>query len=313
MTDDDWLAARFEDPPRPTCGRSPIGCSARSPRPTTPSRTPGSAASRGRCRPPSTTSAAWLYDVVARLGLDRLRPAIGRPTRMRGLEFPSSIVTPAGRRRRAAAANGVDPEHQALLADSVGLAMLVVLDTLSPGRAARLRPARHLRPAVRPDRPACRPLARGHPPARRRLAAAIRGAVPSTEPPLARAAARARRAFHAAARATATSRPSSTSSIQTRSSAPRPAPPASFGRSPPRPRRRGRRPPGPRLPPRSRRRPRRRSLTARPASWFAGDRPFAILAFTFPDDRIVELDILADPACLARIDLGGVLRRKASE
>ena len=28
--------------------------------------------------------------------------------------------------------NGVDPEHQALLADSVGLALLVVLETLTP-------------------------------------------------------------------------------------------------------------------------------------------------------------------------------------
>ena len=39
---------------------------------------------------------------------------------------------------------------------------------------------------------------------------------------------------------------------------------------------------------------------------FVGERAFAILAFTFRDDRIVELDVTADPDRLARIDLGGV-------
>jgi RNA polymerase sigma-70 factor (ECF subfamily) len=39
---------------------------------------------------------------------------------------------------------------------------------------------------------------------------------------------------------------------------------------------------------------------------FVGDRPFAILACTFRNDRIVELAEIADPERLARIDLGGV-------
>ena len=49
-------------------------------------------------------------------------------------------------------ADGVDPEHEALLADSVGLALLVVLETLDARRAAGLRAARHVRRAVRRDR-----------------------------------------------------------------------------------------------------------------------------------------------------------------
>ena len=63
-------------------------------------------------------------------------------------------------------ADGTDPEHEALLADSVGLALLVVLETLTPGRAARVRAARHVRRAVRRDRADRRPLARGGAPAR---------------------------------------------------------------------------------------------------------------------------------------------------
>src|SRR4030095_10860679 len=40
-----------------------------------------------------------------------------------GFHIPEPIIDPA---------DGVDPEHEALLADSVGLALLVVLETLSP-------------------------------------------------------------------------------------------------------------------------------------------------------------------------------------
>ena len=51
-----------------------------------------------------------------------------RGARSRGVPIPEPIVDPA---------DGTDPEHEALLADSVGLALLVVLETLPPGRAAR--------------------------------------------------------------------------------------------------------------------------------------------------------------------------------
>jgi hypothetical protein len=47
--------------------------------------------------------------------------------------------------------DGTDPEHEALLADSVGLASVVVLETLSRPSAG-VRPARHVRRPIRRDR-----------------------------------------------------------------------------------------------------------------------------------------------------------------
>jgi RNA polymerase sigma factor (sigma-70 family) len=61
----------------------------------------------------------WLTTVVSRVSLNMLR---ARNTR-REVHMPEPIVDRA---------DGVDPEHEALLADSVGLALLVVLETLSP-------------------------------------------------------------------------------------------------------------------------------------------------------------------------------------
>jgi RNA polymerase sigma-70 factor (ECF subfamily) len=65
----------------------------------------------------------WLTTVVARIALDLLRARDRR--REDGLDagLPEPVV---------AAADGPDPEHEALLADAVGLALLVVLDTLPP-------------------------------------------------------------------------------------------------------------------------------------------------------------------------------------
>jgi RNA polymerase sigma factor (sigma-70 family) len=60
---------------------------------------------------------AWLTTVVARVCLDMLRSRTSRH------EVPLDSPVPAGIS---------DPEQEALLADSVGLALLVVLDTLSP-------------------------------------------------------------------------------------------------------------------------------------------------------------------------------------
>ena len=66
---------------------------------------------------------AWLTTVVARVALNMLRSR--RTLREEPLEqhLPDPIVDRA---------DGIDPEHEALLADSVGLALLVVLETLSP-------------------------------------------------------------------------------------------------------------------------------------------------------------------------------------
>jgi RNA polymerase sigma-70 factor (ECF subfamily) len=65
----------------------------------------------------------WLTQVVARLCLDMLRSRKSR--REEPLEA-SELAPPATR------TEGVDPEQEALLADSVGLAMLVVLEKLEP-------------------------------------------------------------------------------------------------------------------------------------------------------------------------------------
>ena len=66
----------------------------------------------------------WLTTVVARVCLDMLR---SRKHAARGAARTSACPT-----RSSAAPTGLDPEHEALLADSVGLALLVVLETLAP-------------------------------------------------------------------------------------------------------------------------------------------------------------------------------------
>jgi RNA polymerase sigma-70 factor (ECF subfamily) len=66
---------------------------------------------------------AWLTTVVARVALDMLRSRRSRREEPLGPHVPEPIVSPQ---------DGVDPEHEALLADSVGLALLVVLETLDP-------------------------------------------------------------------------------------------------------------------------------------------------------------------------------------
>jgi RNA polymerase sigma factor (sigma-70 family) len=66
---------------------------------------------------------AWLTTVVARVSLNLLRSRRSRREEPLGVHMPDPIVDPA---------DGVDPEHEALLTDAVGLALLVVLDELSP-------------------------------------------------------------------------------------------------------------------------------------------------------------------------------------
>jgi RNA polymerase sigma factor (sigma-70 family) len=70
---------------------------------------------------------AWLTTVVARISLDMLRTRGSRREDSLTV-LPDPVVERATRQTPAPD----DPEEQALLADSVGLAMLVVLDTLSP-------------------------------------------------------------------------------------------------------------------------------------------------------------------------------------
>jgi RNA polymerase sigma-70 factor (ECF subfamily) len=66
---------------------------------------------------------AWLVTVVGRVALNMLRSRKRRREEPLDAHLPDPIVDRA---------DGIDPEHEALLADSVGLALLVVLETLTP-------------------------------------------------------------------------------------------------------------------------------------------------------------------------------------
>src|SRR5882757_3705308 len=66
----------------------------------------------------------WLTTVVARVALNMLRSQT--------LRREEPMDPPASGQPVAPPPNGTDPEHEAVLADSVGLALLVVLDTLTP-------------------------------------------------------------------------------------------------------------------------------------------------------------------------------------
>src|SRR5829696_3691570 len=65
----------------------------------------------------------WLTTVVARVCLDMLRSRTSRHEEPLEARIPDPMATRE---------SGTDPEHEALLADSVGLALLVVLETLAP-------------------------------------------------------------------------------------------------------------------------------------------------------------------------------------
>ena len=66
---------------------------------------------------------AWLTTVVGRVCLNMLRSRRARREELSEVHVPDPVVT---------LGDTVDPEQEAILADSVGLAMLVVLDTLAP-------------------------------------------------------------------------------------------------------------------------------------------------------------------------------------
>jgi RNA polymerase sigma factor (sigma-70 family) len=66
---------------------------------------------------------AWLTTVVARVCLDMLRSRNARREGPLDVHVPEPIVS---------LEDGSDPEHKALIADSVGIALLVVLERLAP-------------------------------------------------------------------------------------------------------------------------------------------------------------------------------------
>jgi RNA polymerase sigma factor (sigma-70 family) len=133
----------------------------------------------------------WLTTVVSRVALDALRARHARREDYIGSWLPEPVVDTA---------TDADPEQEALLADSVGLALLVVLDTLAP--AERLAFVLHDMFGVTFDEIA--PIVDRSPAAARQLASRarrrVRGAAPAQDPDLARQRAVVD-AFLAAARA----------------------------------------------------------------------------------------------------------------
>src|SRR5919206_568787 len=69
----------------------------------------------------------WLTTVVGRVCLDMLRSRRARREEPLGEPAGARVAQPVGSR-----ADRIDPEQEALLADSVGSALLVVLETLTP-------------------------------------------------------------------------------------------------------------------------------------------------------------------------------------
>jgi len=65
----------------------------------------------------------WLTTVVGRVCLDMLRSRVSRREEPMAAQLPEPIVSPV---------DGVDPQQQVILADSIGLALYVVLETLTP-------------------------------------------------------------------------------------------------------------------------------------------------------------------------------------
>src|SRR3989454_5455360 len=119
----------------------------------------------------------WLTTIVARVCLDMLRSRKSRREEPLGAQAPEMIVSRE---------EGVDPEREALLADSVGLALLVVLETLAPAERVAFvlhdmfdLPFDEIAPIVGRSPTAARQLASR---ARRR----VQGAAMVTEPDLAR-------------------------------------------------------------------------------------------------------------------------------
>jgi RNA polymerase sigma factor (sigma-70 family) len=234
---------------------------------------------------------AWLTTVVARVCLDMLRARNARREEPFGAHVPEPIVSRE---------DGVDPEYEALLADSVGLALLVVLETLAP--AERLAFVLHDMFAVPFDQIA--PIVGRSPAAARQLASRarrrVRGATPAPDVDLARQR-EAVDAFIAAARGgdfdalvavldpdvvlrvdRGVVRPGASREVRGAPAVARQA--LSFARLA----------------------PFARAALVNGAAGFVvapGGRPVAVAGFTVASGKIVEIDLLADPARLRTLDL----------
>ena len=247
----------------------------------------------------------WLTTIVARLSLDRLRARASRREEPGGLEMPEPIISmvDAGGVAGGTAAEASNPELQAILADSIGMAMLIVLDRLTP--AERLAFVLHDTFGLPFDQIA--PIVERTPTATRQLASRarrrVRGSVASSPPvPMARQRELVD-AFLAAARAgdfealvrvldpdvvvrgdTGATRGPFAGLLEVHGAEEAASQALLF---------------------------RRLAPGARPAIIngsagvvvFSGDRPFAVMAFTVSSEAIVEIDIVLRPERLARSSL----------
>jgi RNA polymerase sigma factor (sigma-70 family) len=238
----------------------------------------------------------WLTTVVARLCLDMLRSRRARREDGMGVHLPDPVVSAPG---------GPEPEEAALLADSIGLAMLVVLETLTP--AERLAFVLHDTFGLPFDEIA--PIVDRTPEAARQLASRARRRVRVGRPSSSVSPRRQRElvdAFLRAARAgdfeglLKVLDPD----VVVRGDTGARAIPAGFSRVV-----------------RGAEAVARQALAFRNLAGggraasvngapgfvvFAGNRPFAVMSFAFSGDRIVEMDVLVDPERLARLDLSAV-------
>jgi RNA polymerase sigma factor (sigma-70 family) len=238
---------------------------------------------------------AWLTTVVSRVCLDMLRARTARREDPLDVHVPDPIVTSAAD----------DPEQHALLADAVGLALLVVLDTLSP--AERLAFVLHDIFAVPFEQ--IGPILDRSPAAAKQLASRARHRLRGATAPAAADPARQREvadAFLAASRgddfesllavldpavvlrADAGTGPLGPSQLingapNVAAQASRYAPLARFAH--------------PVL------------VNGSPGFLIArSDRPLALIGLAIRDGKITEIDILADPERLSRLDLTGLIR-----
>ena len=273
----------------PTCARSPTGCSARSARPTTPSRTPGCALGRADTSEVENLG-GWLTTIVARVALNMLRARNTRREEPLDVRLPDPIIDPRRRHRpraRGAARRLGRPGAPGRARDA------------DAGRAAGVRPARHVRRPVRGHRADRGPLAGGdasarqpRPPPRPR-----RRPGPRRRPdrPVG-----GRRGVPRRRPRRATSRRSSRCSTRTSSSGPTAAVTGLAAHPGCRDRRRS----GACLVPRRPDRCAGRSSTA-PPGWSPSARASRSRsgAVTIRNGRIAEIDFLTDPERLAQLDL----------
>ena len=234
----------------------------------------------------------WLTTVIARVCLDMLRSRKVRGEQALGTRVPDPIVSHE---------DGFDPEHDALLADSLGLALIVVLETLPP--AERLAfvlhdmfdvPFEEIGPILGRSSSAARQLAsRG----RRR----VRGATPVPDVDLARQR-EVVDAFLAAARDNDFDALVALLDPDVVLRADRGAPPTGVSRVVR----------GARAAAENALKFWRIAGSAQPALVngaagivaFARDgQPFSVVAFTVRGGKIVEIDVLADPVRLSRLNL----------